>query len=434
METPYIKHIFGSEVDNKLASQLGWLTTGVASSISWPSADVCIQYLGDDYFLRGSERAGERSPPGITIACDQADIDKALAKVYRFTSVLSWFMGGFVDVSGYIWGNRPSLYGNPRTVFSTLGIAGEKTFNCNHMPLIDSENIRKALAFWREGQRLYDVHPSYSFLSFYKVIESQFLDPRKRVEWVKVNLDKLTNQAAKRVFELRSAGVDVNNHLYQSGRCAIAHASVDGTIVDPDNPSDKRRLNDDLIVIKELARIYIDEELNVPTSRSLYQSRNRLAPWAQMLSIDLLDTSSKGKQVTEISGFKGQEVSVGLWPDGAISGLERMRVNCESSSQAMIKLELINDSKTILLIFYLDYKNGRVHTALKESGLVFNETKPSKADAEAFATFFYKVLGNGIAELTINDFEPIDCEVVIPVNIIPPNPEIAIRDFVARFE
>jgi hypothetical protein len=40
MKTPYIKHTFGDEVDRKLRGRGGWLTAGVASSISFPSFDV----------------------------------------------------------------------------------------------------------------------------------------------------------------------------------------------------------------------------------------------------------------------------------------------------------------------------------------------------------------------------------------------------------
>jgi hypothetical protein len=264
MKTPYVLHIFGDEVDRKLRSRRGWLTAGVASSIPWPSFDVCVNYAGDEYFLRGTERAGKPSPPGVTIACDEGDRDEAISKIYRFTSVLSWFMGGYVDVSGYIWGSHPNLYGNPRTVYSSLGIAGTKSFNCNHMPIIEQEHVRKALAFWREGMRLDEVHDSYAFLSFYKVIESQFQDGKKKADWISANIERLTDRAAKRVAELRGAGIDVSRHLFESGRCAVAHASLQGEIVDPDIPADRRRLSADLVIMEDLARIYIRDELKVP--------------------------------------------------------------------------------------------------------------------------------------------------------------------------
>ncbi|WP_269621598.1 hypothetical protein [Zhongshania sp. BJYM1] len=65
--------------------------------------------------------------------------------------------------------------------------------------------------------------------------------------------------------------------------------------------------------------------------------------------------------------------------------------------------------------------------------MLYSENKPDESDVRAYATFFYKVLGNGIAELIIEDMEPVDCEVVIPVNIIPPNPDEAISEAIERF-
>jgi hypothetical protein len=45
-------------------------------------------------------------------------------------------------------------------------------------------------------------------------------------------------------------------------------------------------------------------------------------------------------------------------------------------------------------------------------------TNPDENDVRAYATFFCNVFSNGIAELTCGDIEPIDCEVVIPVNMM----------------
>ena len=311
MKTPYIKHTFGDEVDRKLRSRRGWLTAGVASSISWPSFDVCVHYAGDEYFLRGSERDGKPSPPGITIACNgSAEADEAIGKIYRFTSVLSWFEGGYVDVSGYIWGSHPTLYGG-RSVYSSMGIAGAKSFDCNHMPIIEDDNVRKALAFWREGKRLDEVHDSYAFLSFYKVIESQFADGKKKVEWITASIETLTDRAAKRVAELRATGVDVSRHLFDSGRCAVAHASLEGEIVDPDIPEDRKRMSADLVIMEELARIYIRDELKVSDSRSLNRTRNRLEPWNSLLPAATLEVLEQGGTPADLSTLAGRAVSIG---------------------------------------------------------------------------------------------------------------------------
>ena len=434
MKTPYISHTFGDEVARKLASRCGWLTAGVACSIPWPSLDVCVKYAGDEFFLRGTERDGKPSPPGITIACDGGDgADEAISKIYRFTSVLSWFEGGYVDVVGYAWGSHPSLYGT-RGVYSSIGIAGPKSFNCNHMPIVEDEKIRKALAFWREGRRLYEVHDSYAFLSYFKVIESQFRDGRGRGAWIASNIDKLTDRAARRVEELRNAGIDVSTNLYESGRCAVAHASFGGEIVDPDIPADRKRLSADLTIIEELARIYIRDELKVPDSRSLYRTRDRLAPWEPLLPAETLDLLRKGEAPADVSALTGQVVSVGLWPDGPISGLEQMTLHVDSVDKGVVKVVLVNKRKTVLLVVFLEYKSGRVHINLEEGGLLHGENTPDEADVRAYATFFYKVFANGIAELVCGDLEPVDCDVVIPVNMMMTvSPDEAIEERVERF-
>lgn len=432
MKTPYAPHIFGEEVNRKLRSRAGWLTAGVASSIPWPKSDVCVIYAGDEYFLRGTERDGKPSPPCISIACDQDKVDDAISKIYRFTSILSWFQGGYVDVSGYGWGSHPFLYGG-RTVYSSMGIAGTKSFNCNHMPIIEQDHVRKALAFWREGRRLDEIHDSYSFLSLYKVIESQFSDGKKKADWIAANIERVTDRAAKRVAELRAKGIDVNRHLYDSGRCAVAHASLDGEIVDPDLPADRRRLSDDLVIIEELARIYIRDELKVPDSRSLYRTRDRLEPWGQYLPKETLEVLKKGDTPKDVSALQGRVISIGLWPDGPIAGLERMTLHVDAVDKGVIKIVLLNERKTIALVFFLDYRSGRAHTNLEDGGLLYGDVKPNENDVKAYATFFYKVLGNGIAELTSGNTEPVDCEVVIPVNIIPPDPEKAIAERVEQF-
>jgi hypothetical protein len=318
-----------------------------------------------------------------------------------------------------------------------MGIAGAKSFNCNHMPIIEDDNVRKALAFWREGKRLDEVHDSYAFLSFYKVIESQFKDGRKRGRWIAANIDKLTDRAAKRVAELRAAGIDVASHLYESGRCAVAHASLEGEIIDPDIPADRRRLSADLVIIEELARVYIRDELGVADSRSLYRTRDRLAPWDPLLPAGTLEVLRRGDDPPpiDVSALDGRIVSIGLWPDGPIPGLERMTMHVDAFAKGVVKIVLINERKTILLVFFLDYKGRRVHTNLEDGGLLYGENNPDENDVRAYATFFYKVFGNGIAELTCDDMEPIDCEVVIPVNMrMTMSPDQAIAERVEQFK
>jgi len=109
-------------------------------------------------------------------------------------------------------------------------------------------------------------------------------------------------------------------------------------------------------------------------------------------------------------------------------------MHVDAFENGIVKIVLVNARKTILLVFFLDYRSGRIHTNLEDGGLLYGEKKPDETDVRAYATFFYKVFGNGTAELTCGDTEPIDCEVVIPVNMMmTASPDQAIAEAVERF-
>lgn len=427
MITPYVPHYFGQKVEDKLRSRLGWLTAGVASSIPWPKSDIWLVYNSDDYIIRGTERNGKPSPPGITIACDKDQIDFALGKVLRFTSILSWFKGGYVDVSGYIYGSHPITYG-AQNVFSNIGLATDKSFNCNYLPIVDDESVRKSLAFWREGCRLMHVSDSYSFLSFYKVIESQFSDGNQRAKWIKDNIDFLAGDAAARVAELNALGLNVSEHIFKSGRCAIAHASLDGEIVDPDIPADRRAIYEDLDVIKGLASRYISNVLQVPDDNSLYKLRNRLEPLFSIIPQSLLNELISGEDPSGIDILNDHHVSVGIWPDGPYPELERMPFQLIGVENGLIKFRLENVRRTIRLEFILDFPNGRAHTQLQATGLIYKNLNVTEEDVVAYTTYFNRVFGNQIVELHFDGCDPVDCEIVIPMNMMPLSLEDALKN------
>src|SRR4029077_20092036 len=91
-------------------------------------------------------------------------------------------------------------------------------------------------------------------------------------------------RAVKRITELRGQGINVNEHLFDSGRCAVAHASVSGNIVDPDIPADRKRIGADLDIIAALANRYIKIDAGVPDEMDLYEARDRVAPWHTLMT------------------------------------------------------------------------------------------------------------------------------------------------------
>ena len=436
MRTPYVPHVFGEEVDRKLRSRLGWISAAVASSIPWPEKDVWVQYAGDDFILRGTNNGPQPSAPAITVPGATSDVEGCLGNIYRFTSVLGWFLGGYVDVVEVVGGTHAIGFGaQMRNAYTTVGQAGARSFDCNHMPVIDDENSRIALAFWREGERLSRVHDSYAFLSYFKVIESQYGSGREREAWFNGNFDLMTGSAAARVAELRATEGDVGRHLYDSGRNAVAHASFGGGIVDPDIPADRRRISADLVLMRELARKYLADELSVPTARTLYATRNRLEPWEALIDPTALAVLKDGGSPDPASlGLDGVRVDLALWPDPPMEGLTNLTMHADAAHEGAMRIRLVNDRATIAFVFALDFRQGRAHTQLEDSGFLrIGLGEVTEQDVREFYTVFHRVIGNAVVELRVAGLEPVDCDVVIPMNIIPRSPEEAVAEAVEAY-
>jgi hypothetical protein len=65
--------------------------------------------------------------------------------------------------------------------------------------------------------------------------------------------------------ELQKLHRDIGEYLYESGRCAVAHA-FNEPLVDPDDPDDTWRLTADLPVIKALAEHLIESQVGVKSA------------------------------------------------------------------------------------------------------------------------------------------------------------------------
>jgi hypothetical protein len=436
MKTPYVPHLFGADALAKVQGRFGWLTAGVASSIAWPEDDVWVNYDEFEYILHGAKQEGAHYvAPCISTPSERERVDDALARLYRFTSILGFFKRGYVDITGQIWGTRMSRYSSPRDTFTTLTQAGKRGFTCNHMPVIQDDQVRKALAFLREGRRLEQVHQPYSFLSFFKVIESQF-EPKDRIEWVEKNLDLVTEErAVRRINELRGLGTNVNQHLFDSGRCAVAHASIDGNIVDPDIPSDRKRIAADLEIIAALANRYITNDAGVPDEMTLYATRDRTEPWHTLMPPETVATLMAGghvKNTEDLGSLAGAIVSVRLWPDPPAMQFEAMTLLPLESGDGVVKFTALSERGTIELVFAMDVANGLIHALLNEGGMR-SGVEISEVDVVDYTAYFHSVVGNRIVELHVEGTEPVDCEVVIPCNIIPQAPEVAVAQALEQF-
>ena len=134
----------------------------------------------------------------------------------------------------------------------------------------DIEKASKAklsLALYREALSINSI--PFAFLSYFKILNVFWKDKyvngkNELIEGIRKMLPILNDDLAKRrLDEINKTETenDVPKYLYESGRCAIAHAHND-PIVDPDDSMDIRRLSQDIWIVKALAE-YLIKELKV---------------------------------------------------------------------------------------------------------------------------------------------------------------------------
>lgn len=415
---PYIQHEFGEDAELHFRNALGWLTAACSASIPWPEDDVRVNYDGDDYFFRGvRDRNGHRSNPAISMRCVRGHENEVMGKIFRFASILGWYKGGYVEVGGYVTGTHPILYSEPQSHASLL-TGGRYGFDCNYLPLIRDERTRRALAFWREGAHLRHIHKGYAFLSFFKVIESQFDKSADRVAWIAATLPALEGDAAERVKELSSEIADVGKHIYESGRSAIAHAQFSDGRGDPDIPDDRRRLGRDLSVIEALARKFIADELKVPDDSQVFRMRNRLEPLDSFVPEKARQAlQSKAHVSRRHVGLHRITVGLAHWPKPPVPTFAELLLRVREVRNGWVFARASNATGTASVGFALDFPSGRAHINFEELDYRVSANPSAVDDAVAVVELRKQVIGNGRMELWLPNGGRVDFEVIIPTNI-----------------
>ena len=242
-----------------------WLNVGIKGSAAWPTEETTVEFGGHKLVLKPATRETEQSVHfnlrGIP------DVD-ALTLINRFLSILSWC------------GDRPmeNLYGWSGTRVPVAVRRQSRTLGSSIMfpfyrKLEQDKKARLALALFREARTVNST--PFEFLSYFKILNIFWKDKlvtingqrqNPLIEGIRATLPMLKDElAVNRLRILGTTEPDVPKYLYESGRCAIAHAYAD-PIVDPDDVSTLHRLSEDLYIIKEVAEHLIGAKLKISRS------------------------------------------------------------------------------------------------------------------------------------------------------------------------
>lgn len=255
-----------AEVYSGAIAEVGnWCCGYVKAEFLWPDRVYIQSYEGRDFFLVPPCTAedGVVMYPAVALNLPEAEDHSLGAKaINELLSAMTWSKDKGASVVA--WGGGSRLH--PCIGKEIANVTDRADFP--DLPENLPEKAKLALALYREGKSM--EHVVYACLSFLKILNVQFATSKPQKVWINQAVVSVrSNQAQKRLDELRQIEPDIGSYLFDSTRCAIAHAFA-SPLVNPDDPSDDRRLRQDYPLIKELAVIAIEQEFRVRSPSRVY--------------------------------------------------------------------------------------------------------------------------------------------------------------------
>ncbi|WBY02411.1 hypothetical protein PE066_02430 [Ramlibacter tataouinensis] len=231
-----------------------WMNLGVSGQCGWPGARMEVSFGERSFVLLPQTKETSAS---IHLESRASQGVEDMTTVNRFLSVVSWAYKDSLR-NEYGWSGSPAPIPVPAR---NLARSINSYFLNKWTPLTDPKQ-RLALALYREAVSLNSL--PYQFLGFFKIINILHKSGAAQMTWIRETLPKLRERGIEeRLGWLEKNEADPARYLYESGRCAVAHAFGD-PLVDPDDLTDLRRLSADLNVVRALAEYLIKHELQVP--------------------------------------------------------------------------------------------------------------------------------------------------------------------------
>ena len=343
-----------SVIVGELAQNGEWIVANVSTNSVWPVTSQKVRWRGVDIWILPIMKncypaVAVMVPPGKSLAeCEEL--------VMRFLSMLSWVEGRGYMVEGIGGGNLPRPMGRDKE----RGFSICDEFDFSFFPEVTGEKAQIALGLMREGRGL--NHVGYAFLSFYRVLDAAFPTDKQRIAWISAALTDLTGHGVKEALDrIKAQGVaDIGLHLYESGRCAMAHANRE-PIVDPDKPADIRRLGSELPILRELALKAIEEVFGVETRSTNFRKHlYELDGFKKILGVHIVDHLQKGTEPAGQPMLEIPDISVRIRRKDNYAPLEGLRCKHVGRTGKLLHLHFVSLEGDIQFRFSLDFGAERI--------------------------------------------------------------------------
>jgi hypothetical protein len=231
-----------------------WMNLGISGQCGWPDKSLEVKFGDSNLVLMPRTKENSAS---VHIQVRGHNHLPEMTLVNQFLSVVSWSYKDSLQ-NHYGWSGNPIPVPVPAR---NLAHSINPYFLVQWNPLPEPKQ-RLAVALYREAMTVNSL--PYQFLGFFKIINILHKNGPTQVDWIRATLPKMVSPTAReRIDTLSKSEPDVAKYLYESGRCAIAHAFSD-PLIDPDDLTHLRRLSEDLGVARSLAEYLIAHELHVP--------------------------------------------------------------------------------------------------------------------------------------------------------------------------
>lgn len=233
-----------------------WFGVAVESSVAWPDRQTTVEFERRTLTLTPFD---ERHSATVEVDLDEhLNEANAHALIRRFLSALAWRDGFFIRELFQGGGAR----GNNVRLGHDLPSRVKTAHFQPHVPSASGDpNAILALALYREAMGV--SSNAYQVLGFFKIINIRYSTGGAQKAWIRATLPALAKtRGASRLKELQAEGDDVAAYLYESCRCAVAHANAE-PIANPDDVVDDDRLKADLPLIRALAEHLMQVELGL---------------------------------------------------------------------------------------------------------------------------------------------------------------------------
>ena len=392
-----------------------WVCLNVDVRTAWPTKPQTFTFEGYQIWVMPITTDNY---PGLA-ANKPADMDRdeCFALLHRALSVLAWLQDAGAVVAHMSGGNLPRMMG----MRQSFGHAIRDEFDLSDLPVIENPAGKLALALMREGRGL--SHPGYSFLSFFRALEVAIPDSNARVAWVTEHIEKLDGHRATEALEKLKATVqgDIGKHLYESGRCAVAHAKAD-PIINPDDPRDARRLDAELPIIEALAVLAIQEHLGIQTRHKVWQQHlYELRGWKSILPAEVIE-ASLAAEPDDIEGDVDLPlINFRLRRSDPFPLLEQMTPAHIGVNNQRVELVYRSDDGLAELIFWLNFAEERLEFDLNSSFNLYDDGSVAAAqNGKERCRFIRDYFGNGEIQIWHADVGELISRVdaFLPVNMM----------------